>query len=139
MKFKKFGSKYVVRIEKGEEIVTVLEKFCNDNHIKLASLTGVGAVNKATVGVFEADTRAYNKKEITGDHEITSLIGNVSELDGKACLHIHVNLADVNCNVVGGHLNSAYVSVTCEIVFDVIDGIIDKKYNEEIGVNLLNI
>lgn len=139
MKFKKFGTKYVVRIEKGEEIVTSLQKFCEDNNIKLANFTGIGAVNKATVGVFEADTKAYNKKEVTGNHEITSLVGNVSQLDGKPCLHIHVNLADVNCTVIGGHLNSAYVSVTCEIFFDVIDGIVNKKYSEEIGVNLFDI
>ena len=30
MEYKKFGNKYVMRIDKGEEIVDTLKKFCQD-------------------------------------------------------------------------------------------------------------
>ena len=38
--------------------------------------------------------------------------------------------------VVGGHLNSARVSATCEMVIRVIDGAVDRFKDDVTGLNL---
>lgn len=43
---------------------------------------------------------------------------------------------DENGNAIGGHLNSATVSATCEMIITVIDGTVDRYFDEEIGLNL---
>ena len=137
MKSKKFGNKWVVRIDKGEEIVQTLKKFCQENKIKLGIINGIGAVNKITIGLFETKTKEYHTKELVGDYEFTSLMGNISTMNGEVYLHLHINLADSNHNTFGGHLNSAIVSATGEITIEEIEGEIERKFNEEVGLNLL--
>ena len=136
MEFKKFGNKYFVRIDKGEEIVESLKKFCEKNNIKLGTITGIGATNKVTVGLFKAETKEYHSTELTGNFEIAPLHGNISTMSGKTYLHLHVNLCNKEHKSFGGHLNSATVSATFEAVIDVIDGEVDRAFSEEIGLNL---
>lgn len=136
MEFKKFDSKYVIRLEKGEEIVESIKKLCEKEDIKLGTISGIGATNRAVIGLFETNTKEYHSKELTGDMEITSLVGNISQMDGEVYLHIHINLANEENKVFGGHLTSAIISATGEIVIDVIEGVVDRKFDEEVGLNL---
>jgi len=139
MQTKKFNNKIIVRIDKGEEIVKSLEEVCQNNNITLGSISGIGATNKATVGLFDVATKEYHSKELIGNYEIAPLSGNISTMDNKIYLHLHINLCDSNHNSFGGHLNSAIVSATCECVIDIIDGKINRKFSDEIGLNLINI
>jgi predicted DNA-binding protein with PD1-like motif len=137
MKFKKFGSKWVVSINIGEEVVETLKKFCKDNKIKLGTINGIGAVKKATIGFYNLETKKYHPKELDGDYEITSLSGNISTMDGEVYLHLHINLADSTYNTFGGHLNSAVIGGVGEIIIEEIDGEIEREFNEKVGLNLL--
>lgn len=137
MEYKKFGSKYLVRLAKGEEIVESISSLAKKEGIKLARISGIGAVNKAEVGLFSPETKKYDSKEFNEDLEIISLEGNISEMEGKTYVHAHIALGDEDLKVHGGHLNSAVISVTGEIIIDVIEGEVDRELDENIGVKLL--
>ena len=47
-----------------------------------------------------------------------------------------MSVGDVEGRVYGGHLNKAVVSATCEMVIDIIDGAVERKFSDEIGLNL---
>ncbi len=136
MEAKASGNHWIVRIDKGEEIVATLEQFCRQKGIRLGTVSGIGATDHATIGLFRTRTKEYVRKEVTGDHEITSLTGNISRMEGEVYLHLHINLSDANYHTFGGHLNSAVVSATCEIVVRALDGEVDREFSEEIGLNL---
>lgn len=53
MEYKRFGSRIVVRIDKGEEILEQIKELALKENIKLASISGLGAVHDVTVGVFK--------------------------------------------------------------------------------------
>ena len=139
MNFKRFGNKVVVRIDRGEEIVGTLKQLCKNLDIKLGTITGIGAVDKATIGLFDVKTKKYHSKELRGDHEIAPLFGNVSMMGGEIYIHLHANLANAEHKSFGGHLNSAFVSATFEGVIDIIDGKIDREFDETVGLNLIKI
>ena len=58
-------------------------------------------------------------------------------MDGKFYSHLHMSAGNEKGEVVGGHLNQAYVSATCEMVIRLIDGKVDRAFDEEVGLNLL--
>lgn len=136
MTHKQFGNKYIVRLDKGEELIAALKDFCREKEIKLGTIFGLGAADKITLGLFKTKTKEYKTKEFIGDYELTSVSGNISRLNNEVYLHLHANISDENCQVFGGHLSSANISGTFEGVIEKINGEISRKYNEDIGLNL---
>lgn len=137
MIFKKFKNKYILRIDRGEEVVATLRRFCIDNYITLGAVSAIGATHKATIGLFNTETKRYQSTELTGDMEITDLTGNISTLNGEVYLHLHVTLSGTDYHTVGGHLNAALISGTCELIIDTIEGVFDREFSHEVGLNLL--
>ena len=136
MEFQKFGNKFVIRLDKGEEVVETLKQFCTKNHIKLGMVNGIGSTNRVVIGIFDTKNKKYSSIEFKGDHEIDQLSGNISTMSGDVYIHLHANLSDSSYNAYGGHMNSAIVSATCEIIIDVIDGEVNREFSDEIGLNL---
>lgn len=138
MEYKRFGNKVIARIDKGEEIVASVKEICEKNNIRLGSITGIGAVNKASIGLFETATKQYFIKELEGEMEIPCIVGNISQKNGEIYLHLHVTLADKTFQAYGGHLNYAHVSAISEIVIDIFEGTLERTFNEELGLNSLS-
>lgn len=136
MEYRKFDNYYVVRINKGEEIIGQITELCEKENIKTGFVTGLGASDRVVIGLYDTVNKVYKKTELTGPMEITSLIGNISVKDGKPYLHFHINVCDETMSVKGGHLNECYISATAEITITVIDGTVEREFEPEIGLNL---
>ena len=137
MEYTRYGSKILIRLDPGDEIVSGVADVCRTEKVRLGSVSGIGAVNKATVGLFKPDSKEYFSTTLEKPFEITALAGNISEMNGELYLHLHVTLADIEHNAFGGHLNEAIISATAEIWIDVADGSVDREFNDSIGLNLL--
>ena len=131
MKYKKFENTIIARIDKGEDIVEQVKNIALKENIKLASIQALGAINDFTVGVFKTKEKKYYANEFKGDYEIVSLTGTINTMNLSA--------GNDQGEVFGGHLNKAIVSATCEMVIQVINGQVDRYFDEEIGLNLLKL
>ena len=136
MEYRKFDSTMIARIDKGEEILEKVKEIALKENIKLASISALGAVNDFTVGVFKTDEKKYYSNSFQGYFEITSLTGTINTMNGEFYTHIHMSVGNEKGEVFGGHLNRAVVSATCEMVITIIDGSVDRYFDEEIGLNL---
>jgi len=139
MYFQQSGSRYVVRIVRGEEVMSTLTQFLNDQSIKAASVSGIGAASRVKLRYYDEDLKDYQSKEFKGRLEIASLLGNISLLEGKIWPHLHIVLADTKYQCFGGHLEEAVISATCEIVLDPIQGELTRAPDEETGLHLLDL
>ena len=136
MEYKRFHDTLIVRIDKGEEILEQLRRVAEQERIRLAEVSALGAIRSFTVGVFNTEEKRYYSNSFQGHFEIVSLTGTVSTMNGEFYAHIHMSAGDDKGSVFGGHLNAALVSATCEMVIRVIDGQVDRCFDEEIGLNL---
>ena len=68
--------------------------------------------------------------------EISNLCGTVSRKDGQVYLHLHVTVCGKDMIARGGHANELRVSATCEMVVRTISGDVDRRLDENIGLNL---
>lgn len=136
MEYQKFSNTYIVRIDKNEEILEQVKALALKEGIKLASVQALGAVNDFTVGVFDTAEKKYYANSFQGSYEIVSLTGTINTMDGEFYCHLHMSAGDGKGYVVGGHLNRAIVSATCEMLVMEIPGTVDRAFSEEIGLNL---
>ena len=136
MDFVKYENTYVLRLDKGEEIVSSLMDFCLNHSISLGKISGIGSTNKVKIGLFNTHTKRYSSKEFIGDFEIVNLTGNISTMNNEPYLHIHATISDSNLDAFGGHLNSAIISGTAEIFIERLPVQVDREFSEEIGLNL---
>ena len=136
MKYKKANAGYFIKFEKGEEIMQELTKFCEDNDVKSGSISGVGGTDDVLIKYYDLKKGEYLPKKFSGkNYEIISLNGNISLVENKPFVHLHIMLGDSDYRTFGGHLGSAVVDITCEIAINMSDSVINRKFNDEFKVN----
>jgi uncharacterized protein len=138
MEYRRFDHTIVARLDKGEEILEQVKTIALQEHITLATVQALGAINEFTVGVFYTDEKEYHANEFTGYFEIVSLSGTINTMDGDFYCHLHMSAGNEKGQVFGGHLNRAIISATCEMVITILDGTVDRKFDPDIGLNLFD-
>lgn len=139
MEYKRLGDKIVARLDKGEDINEQILKIAESEKIAFGCVSGIGATDDFTVGVFNLEKSDYETYRYTGNHEITALSGNISTKDGLPYVHLHISCGNKNGELVGGHLLKSRISLTCEIMIVIADIKADRKFDEEIGINRITL
>ena len=137
MDYRKFNDTYVIRMDRGEEILSSLTELCRKEKICLGSVSALGAADYAVIGLYDVGARQYHRHTFDEPMEITSLVGSISTKEGEPYLHLHINLCRDNMSVIGGHLNECRISATCEMIVRQLDGVVERQLDEAVtGLNL---
>ena len=137
MRSKMIDNTLVLRLDVGDEIVESIRYACEKHGVSCGVINGIGAAKSAVLGVYDVLNQSYNGKNIDEFCEIASLNGNVSTMNGELYLHLHSVLGG-DRGVYAGHLQSAVIGATAEIFITPLKGTIDRKRNEEIGINIFD-
>ena len=138
MEYRRFGLQYLVRIDRGEEIMESLTELCRREGILLGAVSGLGAADYAKIGIYRVADHQFEGREFTGEQEISSIVGSITEKDGEPYLHLHINLCDDDMIIHGGHLSACRISGTCELTVTVLEGHVGRIHNEVTGLNLFD-
>ena len=135
MDYRVFDKTIVVRLDKGDEIVKSLLEVAKKENCTLASVSGIGAIDDFSVGVFDLNKSDYDRMHYSGNHEINALMGDLTTKDGQPYLHLHITCTGPGGKVVGGHLFEAKISLTGEIFIQTVSGKADRRFDPSVGIN----
>ena len=133
----KDGKKYILRLDRSEELIEELKKFCQIKKIKVAFFSAIGAASEVELAHYDVDKKRYSNKVFRQKLEIDSLAGNIALLDGKVIVHAHGIFSDQTMQAQAGHINRLIIAATCEIYLEVLKGKIQRQHDKNTGLNLM--
>jgi uncharacterized protein len=98
------GREWLGKIEKDEDLLDSMTDFARKNQIRLGAISGIGALQKARIAIYDQEEKVYKTIEINEASEITNLTGNISMKNGEIFCHIHVTLSQEDGSGMGGHV-----------------------------------
>ena len=122
-----------IHLETDEDFFKSLEKICENHNLKYEIfLTGVGQLKKFCIGYYNKNE--YITKTFNNPHELLHLSGNICKINNNYEFHIHTIVSNKKMESLGGHLLSAKVNITNEII--ILKTFIEFSRNLEVSSGL---
>ena len=96
---------HIIKLDKDADLLDSLTNYAEENNIQAAEINFIGAVQSAKVLYFNQEKKKYDEHIMDQPYEVLSGRGNISLLDDKPFVHVHVVLADSTGKAYGGHLD----------------------------------
>lgn len=134
---KPLGRTYLVRLERGEEAIESLKGFADRHRIGFAAIRAIGTFERVTLGYYDVDAEAYRNETLDEPVEVLNLTGNVTRgEDGERIVHAHVTVGRADYTTRGGHLVSATVGPTLEVVVESEPATVRRRHDADTGLEL---
>ena len=140
MQIRKMGSKYVARLEAGDEVIASLASWAADHSVGFAWIQAIGAMSSAKLGFFDAASNSYEYFGVEEQVEVIALGGSVSlGEDGSPVVHAHILLGKEDGQTMGGHLVEGTIFPTLEVLLTPLPGEVRRKRDPISGLALWNL
>jgi uncharacterized protein len=124
---------HAIRIVSGGDVKSTISDYVSTHHIEAgAVISCVGSTSQCVIRLADAKAGTDGSfLEVKAPAEILSLSGTVA-IKGS---HLHIALGDDKGKVVGGHLVSAIVNTTCEVLIcDLSEDLeFDRQFDSNTG------
>jgi hypothetical protein len=131
---------FVLILDPREEASATITRFAREQNLSGASLTAIGAFERATIGWFDLGQKTYRKIPVDQQCEVLSAIGDVAlGDDGRPSVHLHVVLGLSDGSTRGGHLIEGTVRPTLEVTLVETPAHLRRKQRPELGLALIDL
>ncbi len=129
---------YTLNFERGDEVMTGLAAFAQENGIRAAHLGGLGAAAHLVLAYYNLDTKEYERQVLDENVEILSLQGNIGVKEsGETVVHLHGTFGRRDLSVFGGHVFELVISGAGEVHLASFPGTVNRAYDEATGLTLM--
>jgi predicted DNA-binding protein with PD1-like motif len=116
-----------------DDIVAIAAK----EKIATARVEAIGGVEKLRLAYFNRTEKKYEEHDFSEFFEVTSILGNITQKDGRPFLHAHGNFGRRDLSVIGGHVMSARVYPILEVVITPTKNRALRKFDDDLGLNVI--
>jgi len=129
---------YALVLDTGDEVLASLKSFALGEKLASSSFKAIGALSQTELGWFDWETKKYKTAvKLEEQVELLSLIGDIALKDGEPQVHAHLVVGRRDGTAHGGHLLSATVRPTCEIVITESPKHLHKEIDPESDIALI--
>jgi predicted DNA-binding protein with PD1-like motif len=126
--------------ETGDEVVALLQEFAHKHKPRSAHFTAIGAFRDAVLAYFDWDTKKYNDIPVNEQVEVLALAGDLAWTnDGEPVIHAHVVIGRADGSARGGHLKTAHVRPTLELILVEDPKHLERRHDPETGLTLIRL
>jgi hypothetical protein len=129
---------FVIVLETGDEVMKVLTDFAIERHLQGSHFTAIGACSDACVAYFDWQSKRYTPIDISEQVEVVSLIGDITIDNDQPKIHAHIVLAKSDASAHGGHLMSAHVRPTLEVILTESPRHLRRRMDPQSGIALID-
>ena len=131
---------FVLVLAAGEEAFAAISDFAARESLSAASLTAIGAFERATLGWFDLANKTYKPIHIESQCEGLSLLGDIAlGDDGKPSLHMHAVMGLSDGTTRGGHFLRGIVRPTLEVTINETPARLRRRQRPELGLALIDL
>jgi predicted DNA-binding protein with PD1-like motif len=130
---------FAVVFDAGDEVMDGLRTFAKEQGLDASHFTAIGAFSDATLGFFDVERKRYLEIPFTEQVEVLSLIGDIALKEGEPEVHAHVVVGKRDGTAYGGHLMSARVRPTLEVVLIESPQYLRLQLDPETGLALIRL
>jgi uncharacterized protein len=130
---------HIIRFEQGEEVISGLKQFAKEKRISAAHFVGIGMFREVELAFFNPEWRKYENTTISEDLEVVSFSGNISLYKDDVHIHAHGSFGRKDFSVIGGHIASAVIGMTLEIIVTDLETRLDRFDDPDLGLKLLEV
>ncbi len=134
------GKTYVLIFDTGDEVMAGLLAFAREQRLAGSRFSAIGAFREATLGYFDWQKKDYQKIPIREQVEVLSLVGDIAlDEKGEPKVHAHVVLGKADGSAHGGHLLSAIVRPTLEVLLTEAPKHLQRRHDPESSLALIRL
>ena len=131
---------FALVLDPGEEAFAAIRDFAARQGIKGASVSAIGAFERATVGWFDFGSRDYRRIPVDEQCEVLSMLGDIGQDEhGVASVHLHAVLGLSDGSTRGGHFLDGVVHPTLEVMVTETPRHLCRRKRPELGIALLDL
>lgn len=130
---------YAVVLETGDSVLDELMAFAQERGLGTAAFTAIGAFSSATLGFYDLDQRHYLEIPVEEQVEVLTMAGDIVGSGDERKIHSHVVLGRRDGTTRGGHLLSAVVRPTLEVMVTESPREIVRRHDETSGLPLIDL
>jgi predicted DNA-binding protein with PD1-like motif len=131
---------FALVLDPGEEAFSTIRAFAANEGIKGASVSAIGAFEKAVVGWFDLESKDYRRIPVAQQCEVLSMLGDIGqEEDGGPSVHLHAVLGLADGSTRGGHFLEGAVRPTLEVMVTETSEHLCRKKRPKLGIALLDL
>jgi hypothetical protein len=122
-----------------EDPMQGLQRFAEEQSLSASGFTAIGAFREAELGYFDWEKKDYERIPVKEQVEVLALVGDIATEGADKKVHAHVVLGRRDGSACGGHLLSAKVRPTLEVILTESPSYLRRVPDKRTGLSLIRI